>query len=395
MATLEVIFFILLFIPVYAYLGYGAVLFFAVRIARLFRKPTQLLRVEELPAVTLLIAAYNEKNQVVLKMKNTRELDYPKDKLIVLWVTDGSDDGTDRTVAEYPDARVLHQPERKGKIHAMNRAMSQVDTPLVVFSDANTILSRGSVRKIVQLFADPRIGCVSGEKRILMQTHENASAAGEGIYWKYESLLKKWDAELYSVVGAAGELFAVRMELYQAVPDDTILDDFVISLGIAMKGYRIGYDADAYAVETGSVSVAEELKRKVRISAGGIQAIIRLWPLLNVLKYGLLSFQYISHRVLRWTLAPVSLVLLIPLNALLCFTTGGVFAWLFIFQILFYLLAGIGWFFESRKIKSKIAFVPYYFLVMNLAVLAGLERYLHKGQNVLWEKARRIDQPAA
>jgi cellulose synthase/poly-beta-1,6-N-acetylglucosamine synthase-like glycosyltransferase len=390
MAALDMIFMILLLIPAYAYLGYGMVLFIAVRIARLLRKSGRPNDDAELPVMTLLIAAYNEKDQVAIKMKNTRELDYPDDKLRVLWVTDGSDDGTDRAVAAYPDVRVLHQPERKGKIHAMNRAMLLVDTPLVVFSDANTLLSRGALRKIARLFTDPRIGCVSGEKRIQMRTHEHASAAGEGIYWKYESLLKKWDAELYSVVGAAGELFAVRTVLYQAVPDDTILDDFVISLGIAMRGYRIGYDAEAYAVETGSESVAEELKRKIRISAGGIQAIIRLRPLLNIRKYGILSFQYISHRVLRWTLAPVCLVLLLPLNGWLCFTTGGIYAWFLAFQILFYLLAGIGWFLAGKKIKSKIAFVPYYFLIMNLAVLAGMKRYAHKQQNVLWEKARRM-----
>lgn len=187
----------------------------------------------------------------------------------------------------------------------MNRGMRFVTTPLVVFSDANTLLSKDAIRRIVDLFADPTTGCVSGEKRIMTGQAESAAGAGEGIYWKYESTLKRWDAKLYSVVGAAGELFAVRTELFQEVEPDTLLDDFIVSLRIAMKGYTIQYDPEAYAMETSSANVKEELKRKIRISAGGIQSVVRLRALLNIFRYGVLSFQYISHRVLRWTLAPL------------------------------------------------------------------------------------------
>ena len=162
----------------------------------------------------------------------------------------------------------------------------------MVFSDANTLLGRDSVRIIVDLFRNPKVGCVSGEKRIHQKQADAAAGAGEGLYWKYESTLKKWDAELYSVVGAAGELFAVRTELFHEVEPDTLLDDFIISLRIAMQGYTIQYNPDAYAIETASANVKEELKRKIRISAGGIQSIIRLKKLLNIFKYGTLSFQY-------------------------------------------------------------------------------------------------------
>jgi cellulose synthase/poly-beta-1,6-N-acetylglucosamine synthase-like glycosyltransferase len=243
------------------------------------------------------------------------------------------------------------------------------------------------------LFADPKVGCVSGEKRIYSKEKDAAAGAGEGLYWKYESTLKKWDAELYSVVGAAGELFAIRTELFQEVERDTLLDDFIISLRVAQKGYTIQYDPEAYAIESASANVKEELKRKVRISAGGIQSVIRLRSLLNFFKFGTLSFQYISHRVLRWTLAPLSLLFMIPINFVLAlsesFSTTGFFTILFYLQILFYVAALLGWYLENKSIKVKILFVPYYFFIMNLSVFLGFNRYIKGKQTVNWERAKR------
>jgi cellulose synthase/poly-beta-1,6-N-acetylglucosamine synthase-like glycosyltransferase len=206
-------------------------------------------------------------------------------------------------------------------------------------------------------------------------------------------MLKKWDAELYSVVGAAGELFAIRTELYQEVEKDTLLDDFIISLRVAQKGYTIQYDPDAYAIETASANVKEELKRKIRISAGGIQSVIRLNSLLNIFKYGVLSFQYISHRVLRWTLAPLALLMMLPIGFALAFSDGiftpHFYTLLFWSQILFYLAALLGWYLENRSIRLKLLFVPYYFFIMNLSVFLGLKRYLKGSQTVNWERAKR------
>ena len=249
--------------------------------------------------------------------------------------------------------------------------------------------------EIAKLFADSKVGCVSGEKRIYAKEADAAAGAGEGIYWKYESTLKKWDAELYSVVGAAGELFAVRTELFEDVEKDTLLDDFIISLRIAMRGYTIQYNPEAYAIETASADVKEELKRKIRISAGGIQSVIRMRSLLNPFKYGILSFQYISHRVLRWTLAPLGLLLMIPICFILAWNSGaglfgaGLYQILFWGQILFYAAALLGWFLENRRIKIKVLFIPYYFFIMNLSVFLGLRRYLRGQQSVNWERAKR------
>jgi len=247
-------------------------------------------------------------------MKNSLSLDYPEDKLQICWVTDGSSDKTNEKLSEYRGVTVLFQPQRRGKTAAMNRGMKFVKTPIVVFTDANTLINKEAAKEIVKAFADPRIGCVAGEKRIAVKDKDTASAGGEGIYWRYESALKDLDSRLYSAVGAAGELFAIRTSLFEEMPEDTLLDDFILSLCIARKGYRIAYCKNAYAMESASLNMKEEGKRKVRIAAGGIQATRRLRPLWNIFRYGWLSFQFVSHRVLRWTITPIALFLLVPLN---------------------------------------------------------------------------------
>lgn len=394
MKTVEIVFWVLLFLVFYSYLGYGILLFFIIRLKRIFKKEDKSKYERDYePDVTLFVAAYNEKDYVEAKVKNGFSLNYPKEKIHQLWVTDGSDDGTPDLLRKYEGVEVHHKDERGGKIGAMNRGMDFVKTDIVIFSDGNTMLGENSIQEIVNLFKNPEIGCVSGEKRIRQKDSDVAAGAGEGIYWKYESTLKKWDFELYSVVGAAGELFAIRKDLYQEVERDTLLDDFIISLRIARDGYRIGYNPDAYAVESASEDVKEELKRKVRISAGGFQSIVRLKELLNPFKYGILSFQYISHRVLRWAVAPFALPLIFLANLWLALNQGlftvQLYPILFGLQVLFYVAASVGWILENREVRLKLLFVPYYFLMMNYSVYLGLKRYLKGGQSVKWERAKR------
>lgn len=385
--TLKILFYTSAFILFYSYIGYGILLYILLRIKRAFKKKSKIV-VEELPKIALLVAAYNERDFVDKKVANSLDLNYPKDKIEYIWVTDGSNDGTPELLSNYPMIRVLHQDKRAGKISAMNRAVKEVTASIILFSDANTMLGRDSLMVIAELFADPSIGCVAGEKRVESSSGQGAAAAGEGLYWRYESLLKSWDAQLYSTVGAAGELFAVRRELYREVERDTILDDFIISLRIAMEGYRIGYSPKAYATEAPSANIKEELKRKIRISAGGMQSIVRLAPLLNPFKYGVLSFQYISHRVLRWTLAPLSLIILFITNLLLA-GESNFYLILFLLQLLFYIAAYVGYLLQNRDIKIGAFFVPYYFTMMNYALFRGLFRYLFGKQSVNWERAKR------
>lgn len=343
----------------------------------------------DLPTCTVVIAAYNEEDFIAEKIRNTLSLSYPDDKLKFLIVTDGSNDRTPDIVRQYPQIQLMHEPERRGKIAAMHRAVGQVNTDIIVFTDANTILNKDALKNIGRHYFDETTGAVAGEKRIQINDKEDASAAGEGFYWKYESVLKKWDSELYSVVGAAGELFSVRRDLYRPVPGNAILDDFMISMLIAEQGYRIIYEPEAYASETASENVSEELKRKIRIAAGGIQSVIWTSNLFNIFQYGVLSFQYISHRVLRWTITPFLLILIFILNLLILQTGDPIYTILFTGQALFYILAFLGYIFEKKQIRIKALFIPYYFCVMNYAVLAGLIRYFKNQQGVNWERAKR------
>jgi len=268
--------------------------------------------------------------------------------------------------------------------------MEYVTTEVVVFTDANTFLNKDALIKMCRHYSDATVGAIAGEKRVHFDENADASAAGEGFYWKYESALKKWDSELYSVVGAAGELFSVRRSLYKPVPADTVLDDFMISMLIAEKGYRIVYEPEAFATETASENVSEELKRKIRIAAGGIQSILRLKSLFNPFPYPILSFQYISHRVLRWTITPFLLILSFILNIAIAFVPDATGWQMLLFaQVLFYLLAFLGYLMEKKRLRIKILFIPYYFCVMNYAVLAGIIRYFTKTQSAVWEKAQR------
>jgi cellulose synthase/poly-beta-1,6-N-acetylglucosamine synthase-like glycosyltransferase len=279
-------------------------------------------------------------------------------------------------------------------MHAMNRGVKFVKTPIIIFSDTNTILGKQSVREIVARFSNQKTGCVAGEKRIVEKDADAAAGAGEGLYWKMESWIKKMDAELNSAVGAVGELFAIRTELFEDVETDTLLDDFMISLRIVQKGYNIAYTSNAYAEETASLNVGEEFKRKIRIAAGGIQSIFRLKSLLNPFRYGLYSWQYFSHKVLRWTLAPVSLFLILPVNLLIVWQQNGWFEFQFYpvmlyIQLLCYLMAALGWYLENKKLHFKLLFVPYYFLFINYTSIRGIFRYFKGKQSVVWEKAKR------
>ncbi len=387
-----IIFWLSLFIVFYTFMGYGVFLYFLVKIKRYFKgKPAIITPINDLlPNCTLVVAAYNEELFIEEKIINSLQIKYPPGKLKLLFVADGSTDRTAGIISGYPQIQLLHQEGRSGKIAAVHRAMEYVDTEIVVFTDANTFLNPEAITRICRHYTDKTVGAVAGEKRVQINENADASAAGEGFYWKYESTLKKWDSELYSVVGAAGELFSVRRSLYQDVPADTVLDDFMISMLIATKGYRIVYEPEAYAIETASENVSEELKRKIRIAAGGMQSILRLKSLFNPFKYPVLSFQYISHRVLRWTVTPFLLILVFILNVALAFEPGQAFYMaIFFSQILFYLLAVLGFIMEKRHIRIKVLFIPYYFCVMNYAVLMGIIRYFTTKQSAVWEKAQR------
>lgn len=343
-----------------------------------------------MPAVTLIIAAYNEADFIKNKISNSLSLDYPGYKLDILIITDGSTDDTYTLASQFQGIKILHQPERMGKIAAIHRAMAFVKTDIVIFSDANTLLNPDSIKKIVWHYQFKNTGGVAGEKKILISGNEKSAGSGEGLYWKYESFLKKLDARFYTVVGAAGELFSIRTDLYEYPGNNVLLDDFVISLKICKKGYRIAYEPGAYAMEAPSASMAEERKRKIRISAGAFQSIVILKDLLNPFKYPLLSFQYISHRVLRWTLCPVFLPAVLLINILLVIKGAPlVYTLLLAAQILFYVSSLLGWLFSKMNTRVSVLNSTYYFVFINISLYLGFIRFIRGNQTVLWDKANR------
>ncbi|MBR4566193.1 MAG: glycosyltransferase [Prevotella sp.] len=395
MESLKIVFWACLVLVFYTYLGYGILLFLLLKLKQLFCKKEQkaVLPADEsqFPDVTLMICAFNEEEIIKEKMENIRQLDYPKDKLCVMWVTDGSSDHSNELLSEYGDEITLvFSPERRGKAAAMQHGLQVNKSEYVVFTDANTMLNPGSIKEIVRLFMREDVGCVSGEKRVAARHEGQAAAEGEGIYWKYESTLKRWDSALYSAMGAAGELFAVRMSVYEAAPSNALLDDFMISMLILKKGYKIAYTSDAYAMEYGSANMEEESKRKRRIAAGGLQSIWWLRSLMNPFKYPITSFLFVSHRVLRWSITPFALLALIPLNvALVMMKSGTVYTVIWILQILFYLSAFMGYLMASRGKKNKLLYVPYYFLFMNINVFRGISYLRSHKSSGAWEKAKR------
>ena len=384
------LFWIFIFLVFYTYIGYGIILYLAVRVKRMIHTENVISSNDyTLPDVTMMICAYNEEDIVDAKMENTRSLDYPKDKLHILWVTDGSDDSTNQLLSKYKEVTIAFTPERKGKMAALKHGMKEVSSEIVVMTDANTMINKEAIKVIVEKMRNPKVGCVSGEKRVMARNNSQAAAEGEGMYWKYESFLKRMDSELYSAMGAAGELCVIRKQLFEEIPDDTLLDDFVLSMRIVERGFTIAYTSDAYAMEYGSADIKEESKRKRRIAAGGLQSCWRLRSLMNPLRHPVVSFLFVSHRVLRWTITPIALFALIPLNlALVLSSAGTVYTLIWILQTAFYISALAGYILQEKGHKNKVLYAAYYFIFMNLNVFLGMV-YLAKKSNGTWEKARR------
>ncbi|MGZ3846727.1 MAG: glycosyltransferase family 2 protein, partial [Flavisolibacter sp.] len=337
-----------------------------------------------------IVAAYNEEDCIERKILNSLEQVYPTEKIEFIFITDGSTDGTPQIIQRYGSVKLLHSGARNGKTAALNRAVQNAEGEILIFSDANTILNRDACLQIAKHYYEKSVGGVAGEKKVLSTNDVKDATNSEGFYWKYESFLKRIDSEFHTVVGAAGELFSVRKILYEPVPAKVILDDFIISMKIAEQGFRIIYEPRAFAMELPSFSIQDEKKRKVRIAAGGFQSIAMLPEALYFWKHLKLSFLYISHRVLRWTLSPVCLVLTLVSSLVLAAFGGYVFYQIcFTAQILFYTSA---LFYQiSPALSRKVAFIKlsYYFTFMNVSVFQGFFKFIRNKQSAAWDKAKR------
>jgi cellulose synthase/poly-beta-1,6-N-acetylglucosamine synthase-like glycosyltransferase len=367
----------------YTYVGYGLIM------AALARRRARPVRAGDItPSVTVLVAAYNEEDCIAAKIENTLALDYPTDRLELLVVTDGSTDRTgeivQRYARQYANVRLLHEPERRGKVGALRRAFPLTTGEVVVFSDANSYFCPETVRRLVRPFADPTVGGASGAKRMLAQGDATAGE-GEGLYWRYETWLKRNDSAVSSVMGVPGEIWAARREAYIPPDPDTLLDDFVASLRMVAAGWRVVFVPDVYASEEASPSLAAEFARRARNAAGGWQAFFKLPGMLRH-PNKLITFQYLSHRMLRWMVTPTLFVLALLAN--ICLAARPFYALTLACQIAFYLLASVGWWLTAKGRRVRWLLAPFYIVLLNAAALAGGWRYLTGRQSVVWRKVR-------
>jgi cellulose synthase/poly-beta-1,6-N-acetylglucosamine synthase-like glycosyltransferase len=375
----------------YCYFGYGILVLLINTFRDLFNyKKKRFHSVPALP-VTIIITAFNEAEVLEQKIKNTLAIDYPGGKLQIIFITDGTSDDSERIVDQYPQIILLHQNERKGKYAAIKRAMQKVNTPIVVFSDANTVLNKECIKKIIPHYGDVKVGAVAGEKKIISNQEITSVGEAERLYWKYESFMKKLDAGLNTVTGAAGELFSIRTDLFKALDDEVILDDFIISMQICMRGYKIAYEPGAFATELPSASLAEEEKRKVRISAGAWQSIGYLKDCLNIFKNPLLAFQLFSRKIFRWIICPPLLVLFLITNILIVirFPESEIYRLVLFAQAGFYFLALFGCMIVRSGKKAGIFTIPFYFVFMNYCLIKGFVKFMKGQQSVLWERSLR------
>jgi cellulose synthase/poly-beta-1,6-N-acetylglucosamine synthase-like glycosyltransferase len=374
---MKIIFWTSLAVIMYIYLGYPFIITF---LAKYFKKAVNKGHIT--PSVTLLIAAYNEDKIIAQKLDNCLSIDYPKDKLEIIVVSDGSDDRTNEIVEGYKDKGIRLHPlfPRRGKTSALNKTLPIAKGEIIVFSDANVMYKPDSLKCFVRNFSDDSVGVVTGDVKML---NEDISFGKlESLYYDYERFIQSRESDFFSCIGVDGAMYAVRRDLFSAPSDGIILDDFVISMNIARKGYRIIYEPESVSAERSSPNLRQDFVRKVRIAAGGFQALKQREGLPRLIQ-GKLLFCYLSHKLLRW-LSPFFLIGLFTSNFILLgsplyHVTG-------LMQLLFYFLAFMGLCFRT---KTNVFYIPFYFCVVNAAQLLGFFKALTNRQTVIWEKADR------
>ncbi len=376
------IFWSALLLITYAYFGYPL---FLILLARINGKN---IKKEEISSgVTLIIAAYNEEKVIRNKIENSLNLDYPKDKLEIIVVSDCSSDNTDAIVGEYTNrgVRLLRLEERGGKVKGHREAVKAARGDILVFSDATGIYEKDAIRMLVRNFADSRVGCVGG---MLQYSNPNSTmlGSGEGLYWKYEVMLRKKESSLGKLPAVSGSIYAVRKHLYGEFPE-YLADDLVIPLLTQQSMMFSIYEPKAICVEEVVATEQEEFAKRARIANQNINGIIYMRALLNPLRYRLTSFILISHKILR-QLVPIALILLYGSNAILAFS-HSFYRVSFIGQNFFYVMAALGAVIYRRKYKCKLFNIPFYFCTTNIGISMGIIRYFLKRNAAVWQPVRR------
>lgn len=334
------------------------------------------------PTISVIIPAHNEEAVIGEKIKNILALDYPKERLEIIVASDGS---TDRTVEitrqfENEEVRLFVFAKRRGKPAVLNEVVPKAKGQIIVFSDASSFFKADAVKKLASNFEDGEVGCVCGDYKFGYED-TTLRGQGEGLFVKYELFLKKKEAQLGSVLGLHGAIYAIRKTLFQRLPAQAINDDYIIPARIVAKGFRSVFEIEAVAYEKDRPTLENEFLRRARIAAGNWQQLKVLKFLLNPLR-GMAFVEFISHKVLR-TMTPFLLLAMLIFSAL----SRGIFCqFFFAAQLWFYAAAFAGYVLEKRKQPLKILSAPFYFCFSNLAVAVGFWRFLTKTQKVRWRR---------
>jgi cellulose synthase/poly-beta-1,6-N-acetylglucosamine synthase-like glycosyltransferase len=371
----------------YAYFLYPVVLFVMYAVAQLLSDVRYLLtrrdrragsRKGDVPAVTFLVPAYNEEAHLLEKIENLGQTDYPREKLQIVFVSDGSTDLTNQILSrvQNPQVEVVILPRRQGKPSALNVAVARARHDLLVFSDASTSFAPDAVEKLARHFTDSTVGAVCGALRFRASSESQQT---EGVYWKFENLLRLMEARLGATLTASGAIYALRRQAYFPLAPDTVLDDFVIPMNARNAGYRVLYDPEAVATEVAPHTVGGEFTRRVRLASGSFAA---LRDFARIRLDGVTVFAFLSHKVCRW-IVPFFLIALLISNV---FLRGPVYRIMLIGQILFYLWAGFGFFLRRRISHIRYALLGYFLLAMNLAFLVGFCRFVNGRKDVIWQR---------
>jgi cellulose synthase/poly-beta-1,6-N-acetylglucosamine synthase-like glycosyltransferase len=377
----EIIFWLTLGVIFYTYFGYPLfILFLSLFVNHKIKKG------EIEPNVTVLITAYNEEKNIAEKLENTLSLDYPKEKLEIVVASDASEDKTDQIVREFSDRGViLHRVEgRVGKTETQNQTVKIAKGDIVIFSDATTKYKKDAIRKIVRNYEDQSIGAVSGRYEYVNPTGAPVGL-GTILFWKYENSIKSRQTRIETVTGCCGCIYSVRRHLYEPLPRD-IISDLVEPLKILGKGFRIAFEPEAVAFEETTETSKEEFGMRVRVISRGMYGLWYMRQLFNPFKYGFVSFQLFSHKVLRWII-PFLLPLLLLNNLLLI---GHPFYILtLVVQILFYIGAVGGHLLDRMGKKAKLLALPLYYCVVNAASMAAFFRTIFGKKAIVWETVRK------
>ncbi len=366
-----------MFIVFYAYFGYPLSLL----LVRVFRQNEQFRQGLDV-SVTLIITAYNEEKRIREKIENSLKLDYPAGKLQILVASDGSKDTTNDIVRSYEAQgvelyEVIH---RGGKENAQKEAVPHARGEIIIFSDVATILEPQGLIEIVSNFADPLVGCVSSEDRLIGQ---DGKPSGEGFYVQYEMWLRRLESQVNSVVGLSGSFFAARKEVCQDFSGD-VQSDFRTLLSSMKLGLRGVSDPKAIGSYLNIADESREFERKVRTVLRGLTVFFKHIEFLNVFQYGLFSYQFFCHKLLRW-LVPLFLVVALASNIILAFTSGF-FLFLLVGQLAFYGIGIYGWLKQNLNGVFKI---PMFFMVVNAAIAVAWWQYLAGKRIMLWEPSAR------